>query len=169
MDTSKVVVSSPAASGGPTHTQGPIRLRHGDKSLESRFLRALHEPPVSLPAAASALPSSIASQPVAAEPPARSSAEITALLERVCSALYVGNETARSQRVVLALDHVLPGAAAEIVREGLRLTVRLHARTHEASRIMSSQRDGLCAALAARCEGCVDVLVVRGVALGPGD
>jgi hypothetical protein len=61
---------------------------------------------------------------------------------------------------VLALDHVLPGAAAEIVREGVHLSIRLHARTEHSYRLMSSQREALLRAVSAGDQR-VDVLVVQ--------
>jgi hypothetical protein len=87
--------------------------------------------------------------------------ELAALLERVCSAMYVGDKSASSQRVVLALDHVLPGAAAEIVREGVHLSIRLHTRTEHSYRLMSSQREALLRALGDGRDRRIDVVVVQ--------
>lgn len=89
-------------------------------------------------------------------------AELAQMLERMCSALYVGDKSAGTQRVVMALDHVLPGAAAEIVREGVHLSIRLHARTGEAYRSMASQRDALMRSLGSSGERRVEVSVVHG-------
>jgi hypothetical protein len=80
----------------------------------------------------------------------------------MCSALYVGEPSIGSQRVVMALDHVLPGAAAEIVREGAHLSIRLHARTEESYRSMASQRDALMRALSSNAERRIEVSVVHG-------
>jgi hypothetical protein len=91
------------------------------------------------------------------------------MLERMCSALYVGEKSVGTQRVVMALDHVLPGAAAEIVREGVHLSIRLHARTEEAYRSMASQRDALIRALNGDGEGRIDVSVVHGDEKSLGD
>lgn len=91
-----------------------------------------------------------------------SSAELTQMLERMCSALYVSEQSVGTQRVVMALDHVLPGAAAEIVREGVHLSIRLHARTEESYRSMASQRDALMRALGGTAERRVEVSVVHG-------
>jgi hypothetical protein len=91
-----------------------------------------------------------------------SSGELTQMLERMCSALYVGEPSIGSQRVVMALDHVLPGAAAEIVREGAHLSIRLHARTEESYRSMASQRDALMRALSSNAERRIEVSVVHG-------
>lgn len=89
-------------------------------------------------------------------------AELTQMIERMCSALYVGEQSVGSQRVVMALDHVLPGAAAEIVREGVHLSIRLHARTEESFRSMSAQHEALVRALSGDGDRRVDVSVVHG-------
>ena len=91
-----------------------------------------------------------------------SGGELTQMLERMCSALYVGEHSVGTQRVVMALDHVLPGAAAEIVREGVHISIRLHARTEESYRSMASQRDALMRALSSNGERRVEVSVVHG-------
>jgi hypothetical protein len=96
-------------------------------------------------------------------------AELTQMLERMCSALYVGDKSVGTQRVVMALDHVMPGAAAEIVREGVHLSIRLHARSEESYRSMSSQRDALIRALNSSGESRVEVTVVQGDEKGLGD
>lgn len=93
---------------------------------------------------------------------AASSGELTQMLERMCSALYVGEQSASTQRVVMALDHVLPGAAAEIVREGVHLSIRLHARSEDSYRSMVAQRDALMRALSGDGERHVEVSVVQG-------
>jgi hypothetical protein len=89
-------------------------------------------------------------------------AELAQMLERMCSALYVGEKSVGSHRLVMALDHVLPGAAAEIVREGVHLSIRLHARTEESFRSMSAQRDALVRALSGDGDRRVDVSIVHG-------
>jgi hypothetical protein len=104
-----------------------------------------------------------------AAPRSASGAELTQMLERMCSALYVGDKSVSTQRLVMALDHVLPGAAAEIVREGVHLSIRLHARTEESFRSMSSQRDELIRALNGNGERRVEVQVVHGDPQGFGD
>lgn len=96
-------------------------------------------------------------------PRATSDGELTQMLERMCSALYVGDKSVGTQRVVMALDHVMPGAAAEIVREGVHLSIRLHARTEDSYRAMSSQRDALIRALNGDGQRHVDVSVVQGL------
>jgi hypothetical protein len=88
-------------------------------------------------------------------------AELGELLSRLCSAMYVGDKSVNRLCVVLALDHVLPGAAAEIVREGIHLTIRLRTRTEQAYELMSSQRQTLLAALAGDGDKQVQVIVVR--------
>lgn len=95
--------------------------------------------------------------------------DLTQMLERMCSALYVGDKSVDTQRLVMALDHVLPGAAAEIVREGVHLSIRLHARTEESYRSMSSQRDALIRALSSDGDRRVDVSVVHGDEQGLGE
>jgi hypothetical protein len=97
-----------------------------------------------------------------ATPAKASTGELTQMLERMCSALYVGEKSVGTQRVVMGLDHVLPGAAAEIVREGVHLSIRLHARTEESYRSMTSQREALMRALNVDGDRRVDVSVVRG-------
>ena len=105
----------------------------------------------------------IATQARAMATPARASGgELTQMLERMCSALYVGEKSVGTQRVVMGLDHVLPGAAAEIVREGVHLSIRLHARSEEAYRSMTSQREALMRALNGEGDRRVDVSVVYG-------
>lgn len=84
------------------------------------------------------------------------------MLERMCSALYVGEKSPGSQRLVMVLDHVLPGAAAEILREGVHLSIRLHARTEASFRSMSAERDALVRALSGEGGRRVDVSVVHG-------
>lgn len=105
---------------------------------------------------------------MAASRPA-SGGELTQMLERMCSALYVGEQSPGTQRVVMALDHVLPGAAAEIVREGVHLSIRLHARTEESYRSMASQRDALMRALSGNGDRRVEVSIVQGDSKNPGD
>jgi hypothetical protein len=95
--------------------------------------------------------------------------DLTQMLERMCSALYVGEKSVGTQRLVMALDHVLPGAAAEIVREGVHLSIRLHARTEESYRSMSLQRDALIRALSSDGDRRVDVSVVHGDEQGRGE
>jgi hypothetical protein len=87
--------------------------------------------------------------------------ELGELLSRLCSAMYVSDKSVNKLCVVLALDHVLPGAAAEIVREGIHLTIRLRTRTEQAFELMSSQRQTLLAALAGEGDKQVQVIVVR--------
>ena len=104
----------------------------------------------------------VASEPAKEQAPRASGGELTQMLERMCSALYVGDKSASTQRLVMALDHVLPGAAAEIVREGAHLSIRLHARTEESYRSMSTQRDALIRALSGDGARSVAVSVIHG-------
>jgi hypothetical protein len=94
-------------------------------------------------------------------PSSASSGELTQMLERMCSALYVGEKSVGIQRVVMALDHVLPGAAAEIVREGVHLSIRLRARNEESFRSMSLQRDALVGCLSSCGDRRVEVSVIH--------
>lgn len=74
--------------------------------------------------------------------------ELVDLLRRLCSALYVGErESPYLARTVVALDAAFPGAAAELIREGAFLRVRLLASSHEIRRLMAAQHDVLCASL----------------------
>lgn len=134
------------------------------EAVQARFLRAFESPPEPLYAA---FAGGVWQQPAITTPvvapaqsPTHANGELAAMLERVCSAMYVGDKSVTTQRVVLALDHVLPGAAAEVVREGVHLTIRLHARTEHSYRLMSSQREALLRAVSAGDKQ-VDVLVVQ--------
>jgi hypothetical protein len=111
----------------------------------------------------------VATHARAAAPRGASGAELMQMLERMCSALYVGEKSVGTQRVVMALDHALPGAAAEIVRVGVHLSIRLHARTEESYRSMSAQRETLIRALNGGGERRIEVTVVHGDAKGFGD
>jgi hypothetical protein len=111
----------------------------------------------------------VASDTVKQHAPRIQADDLTQMLERMCSALYVGEKSVGTQRVVMALDHVLPGAAAEIVREGVHLSIRLHARTDESFRSMSLQRDVLVRALNGDGTRRIDVSVVHGDEHGLGE
>ena len=127
--------------------------------------------PAAVPISASVWPQLAVTAHVRSMAAARSASggELTQMLERMCSALYVGEKSVGTQRIVMALDHVLPGAAAEIVREGVHLSIRLHARTEESYRSMSSQREALARALSGDGERHVDVSIIQGIAQGSGD
>ncbi len=163
MDRLKAADPSLAGPAAPVYGEltHPAPLQAGARLLESRFLRALHEPsPSQAPPRLLAQMTSPFAAPAA--PPARAGTDLVALLDRVCSAMYVGEERFPGQRVVLALDSALPGAAAEIVREGARLRVRLYARTRAVYRLMSSQRDALVEALGARGKGWGEIEIIQG-------
>lgn len=64
--------------------------------------------------------------------------ELLTLLDRLSARVYVGE-----QRVLLTLECALPGAAAEIVRDGAHLIIRLHASNESAFRTLLTQRDAL--------------------------
>lgn len=133
-------------------------------AVQARFLRAMESPPehpyAALAGGAWQRPAIATPVVTPAPPPTPANSELAAMLERICSAMYVGDKSVTTQRVVLALDHVLPGAAAEIVREGVHLSIRLHARTEYSYRLMSSQREALLRAMSAGDQQ-VDVLVVH--------
>jgi hypothetical protein len=88
--------------------------------------------------------------------------EMTGLLQRYCSDLYVESTSSeRGSRMLVMLDAALPGAAAELVREGAFLRVRLHAWNDAAFRVMSAQRHSLNVALGDATPLNVVVEVVR--------
>lgn len=64
--------------------------------------------------------------------------ELLTMLDQLSARVYVGE-----QRVLLTLESALPGAAAEIVREGAHLIIRLHASNETAFRTLLTQRDAL--------------------------
>jgi len=166
MDNSNAVelgsaVPTQAAASAPAGPANPL--------VQSRFRRAMQgaaSPHAFRPRAAGLPARETENAPSDAQ--AQSSAEIVTLLERACSALYVGERDIRTQRILLMLDHVLPGAAAEIVREGAHLTIRLYARTEAALRLMTSQRASLLAALGSNHLS-VNVTVVDGAPAAPSD
>ena len=95
-----------------------------------------------------ALQNASASPPV---PPALDH-ELTSLVERFCSEVYVHEAShSSSPRLLLALQGGLSGASAELVREGAFLRVRLRAGTDETYRRMQS-----------RCQSLVDALTDHG-------
>lgn len=74
--------------------------------------------------------------------------ELTSLVERFCSEIYVAECSRTLQpRLLLTLQGALPGASAEIVREGAFLRVRLRAGSAETYDRMQSHRDSLVDAL----------------------
>ena len=102
------------------------------------------------------------SSPAPATPaPTGKNTELSELLSHFCSAMYVSDKSVNKLCVVLALDHVLPGAAAEIVREGIHLTIRLRTRTEQAYELMSAQRETLLEALGGEGGKQVQLIVVR--------
>lgn len=137
----------------PTSTQSPQGAsREADPALKSRFLRAMEQrapikerskqnesvPLYMLLNGAQARPS--AAPQAQASPNSKANADLVALLERACSAMYVNDRSATEQRVVLSLDPVLAGAAAEIVRNGTSVRIKLLAQNENAYRTMSEQR-----------------------------
>ena len=98
---------------------------------------------------------------VPSQSPVTTQNEIAELLRQFCSALFVGDgATANGQRVWLALDSALPGAAAEFIRDGATLRVNLHARNAATLRTMTAQRDSLHRLLADATELSVQVAVI---------
>jgi hypothetical protein len=131
MDHVKLTVSATPSRSQMTDAPLPLPLPLRDDSAQRRFEQALHSP---------LLPTLHQPPPKQASGP-DAKTELADMLERLCSAMYVGERSSNRDRVIVALDHVIPGAAAEIVRDGMHLTIRLHARTDASHRIMSSRRD----------------------------
>ncbi len=141
----------------PASTQAAQRTqREADPALKSRFLRALEQRAPTkerasqnqsvplymlLTGGAHARPATAAQ--TQASPKSEANADLVALLERACSAMYVNERSATEQRVVLSLDPVLAGASAEIVRNGTSLRIKLLAKNEHAYRSMSEQRFSL--------------------------
>lgn len=74
--------------------------------------------------------------------------ELTSLVERFCSEVYVAEGSRTLQpRLLLTLQGALPGASVEIVREGAFLRVRLRAGSAETYDRMQSRREMLVDAL----------------------
>jgi hypothetical protein len=134
-------------------TQGSSR--EAEPALKSRFLRAMEQraPTKERSSQNQSVPlymllSGAQARPTAAPQAQASSkneanAELVALLERACSAMYVNERSGTEQRVVLSLDPVLAGAAAEIVRNGTSVRIKLLAQNENAYRTMSEQRFSL--------------------------
>jgi hypothetical protein len=140
----------------PTSTQSTQALpRESDPALKSRFLRAMEQrSPIKERSSqnqgvplytllSSAQPRATAAPQAQASPKNEANAELVALLERACSAMYVNERAGTEQRVVLSLDPVLAGAAAEIVRNGTSVRIKLLAQNENAYRTMSEQRFSL--------------------------
>lgn len=86
-------------------------------------------------------------QPAPPQPPDH---ELTTLVERLCAEVYVGETSRASEsRALLALQGALPGASAEIVREGAFVRVRLRAANDQSLERMQSRRHLLVDALTA--------------------
>ncbi len=82
--------------------------------------------------------------PAEAEAHTPQSDELSQLLQKLCSDVYVSSgDVAGKSRMYMALDSALPGAAVEFVRDGAFMYVRLHATNETAFRTMSLQRDAL--------------------------
>jgi hypothetical protein len=148
MDQSRI--NKTAAPTSTPSTQGSSR--EADPALKSRFLRAMEQraptkerstkdqsvPLYMMLSGAQARPT--AAPQAQASPKSEANADLVALLERACSAMYVNERSSTEQRVVLSLDPVLAGAAAEIVRNGTSVRIRLLAQNENAHRTMSEQR-----------------------------
>lgn len=151
MDQSRVGKTAQPAS--TQSAQGSAR--EADPVLKSRFLRAMEQRaptkerstqnqgvPLYMMLSSAQARSTTAPQ-AQASAKNEANAELVALLERACSAMYVNERSTTEQRVVLSLDPVLAGASAEIVRNGTSLRIRLLARNEQAYRSMSEQRFSL--------------------------
>ena len=148
MDQSRINKTS--ASTSTQSTQGSSR--EADPALKSRFLRAMEQraptkerstPNQSVPLytlLSGAQARSTSAAQARASPKSEANADLVALLERACSAMYVNERSSMEQRVVLSLDPVLAGATAEIVRNGASVRIRLLAQNENAHRTMSEQR-----------------------------
>lgn len=151
MDQSRI--NNPAMRAEPQSTAAPAR--QVEPTVKSRFLSALEQrsptkerptqntgvPVHTLLAIVGSQTSATAPPPAASAPRDLASTELSALLDRACSSMYVSDRSAKDQCVVLSLDPVLAGASAEIVRSGASLRIRLLAQTEDAYRAMSRQRD----------------------------
>ena len=152
-------VSPPSVSAG-------FPERGADKELRHKAPEATALPYFAYSAAAPVLANAA---PATAAP---ASDDVSELLQRLCSAIYVGEQSSvASSRMVLALDAALPGASVEFIREGAFLQVRLHARNDTTFRLMSTQRDSLHAALGdvTRLNVTVDVIRDEGALDGRAD
>lgn len=140
----------------PTSTQSThASSREAEPALKSRFLRAMEQrAPIKERASqnqsvplymllSGAQPRPTAAPQAQASPKSEANADLVALLERACSAMYVNERSSSEQRVVLSLDPVLAGAAAEIVRNGTSVRIKLLAQNENAYRTMSEQRFSL--------------------------
>lgn len=96
--------------------------------------------------------------------------ELTSLLERFGSEVYVAEGSRTSQpRLLLALQSALPGASAEIVREGAFLRVRLRAGSAATYDRIQSRRGMLVDALTdhgSRADVIVEVIYEQGAGGG---
>ena len=101
------------------------------------------------------------------------SEELTALLERLCADMYVGERSRASHpRLLLQLDGQLAGVSAEIVREGAFLRVRLRTRSMEAYERMQARRAALVEGLAGHVGNVpvsIEIVLDDGVGSGRAD
>jgi hypothetical protein len=134
------VASSWPAPAGQDQEQGSMDL----ESPDDRSTRANEQAPVAVSHPIGAA-GKAASSATASEQGSRAALadELLTLLDRMCIAVYVSDRSTPQQRMLITLDGVLPGAAAEIVRDGAGLTIRLHASNAAAHRAMLEQRDAL--------------------------
>jgi hypothetical protein len=148
--------------------------REVDPALKSRFLKAFEQstpvkervkqnqsvPLYTLLAMSGAQVKGNAALPMQTPPKSEANAELAALLQRACSAMYVGERSATDQRIMLSLDPVLAGASAEIVRNGSSLRIRLLAQTPDAYQTMAAQLRGLIRLVPDREDWQVDLQVI---------
>lgn len=160
-----VAIGKAAPPAVSAHGEPPARSHaNANTDVRERFQHAMGQP-LPMPAQ-TVFPALTSAGPAFSPPRPQSHDQVTTLLQRVCSAMYVGDSPHGSQqRVMLALDGALPGVTAQIVREGSVVSIRLRAGNEAAYRLMSLQRDALIRAV----EGCGARQVVVEVTAGEGD
>ncbi|HKE93843.1 MAG TPA: hypothetical protein VKB34_06020 [Povalibacter sp.] len=124
-----------------------------------RDLRAYHDTLRLLRDTISAPPPLVTTLHVTPSPEPDTATSLAPLLQSLCPTVFVG-QNATDTRMLITLDGSSAAAAVELVREGARLRVRLHARDDRALRLMVSGTDALNDALAAATSLSVHVEVV---------
>lgn len=99
--------------------------------------------------------------------------ELTALLERMCTDMYVGERSRTSNpRLLLELDGQLAGVSAEIAREGAFLRVRVRTGSIEAYERMQARRAALVEGLAGHTRNVpvsIEIILDDGIRRGRAD
>ena len=171
MDSSRINKPVAANRTGATASSA----READPALKSRFLKAFEQgapvkermkqnesvPLYTLLAMSGSHVKGGAPAPTQTPAKNEASSELATLLQRACSAMYVGERSATDQRVILSLDPVLAGASAEIVRSGSSLRIKLLAQTPDAYQAMSAQLGGLIRLVPDREDWQVDLQVIE--------